>query len=240
MDDYAMKQLILISDPQGYPLRVQASAEAAQTICICPGDKPREHGVTVALPEAWLPAKGNPQYSRRCWWVCDRHFIAAIRQLDLDADFYWCVESDVVANPDVWQRLILASESRASDGIFVWLTDRRPNYWLSHPTTPAWATHHHLGAMFRLSRRAVAWLEAAAEEQREVFCEVNTASVIRRAGGSLADLRDLGWFYNSQTMTAPPSKPIVNPLLFNHPLKCDGAEAKPNFDPGTPGKIRWL
>ena len=55
-----------------------------------------------------------------------------------------------------------------------------------------WASHRHLGAMFRLSRRAVAWLADAGEECREAFCEIANASVVHRAGGSTGDLRQLG------------------------------------------------
>ena len=215
--------MILISDPHGLPLRGLAPATAAETVMICPHDKPQAHARSVEFPETWLPLRDPAMpYGARCWWVCDRIFTAAVVQLGLDADFFWCVEGDVVAKPETWQRLIVAGESRALDGIFIHLADRASrseNGWLNHPTTPEWADRHCLGAMYRFSRRAMQWIAESAEENREVFCEVHAPSIIRNRGGSIGDLHQLGWFYNSQCMQAPGHRLGFNSILFNHPHK---------------------
>ena len=139
--------MILISDPHGLPLRGLAPATAAETVMICPHDKPQPHARSVTFPDAWLPDfDPSMHYGRKCWWVCDRIFAAAVSQLSLDADFFWCVESDVAAKPLTWQRLIAAGTTRALDGIHVHLTQREADhFWFTHPTTPAWATHTCLG-----------------------------------------------------------------------------------------------
>ena len=94
----------------------------------------------------------------------------------------------------------------------------------NHPGTPAWADKRHLGAMYRLSRRAMGWLAESAVECREAFCEIANASVVSRAGGSTGDLQQLGWFYNSHTMRPAPHPCYPNKELFNHPLKSNTEE----------------
>ena len=222
-----MKQVILISDPHGFPLRGVAPATAAETAMICPHDKPQPHARSVEFPETWLPTQQDLPYGKRCWWVCDRIFPAAVQQLGIEADFYWCVESDVCAAADTWQQLIAESGKRTLDGIHVHLSTREMNPnngWFKHPSTPGWATRHSLGAMYRFSRRAMDWLAQTAEANREVFCEVNAPSVIHREGGSTGDLKNLGWFYNGQCMQANPKRLGMNTLLFNHPLKINTSE----------------
>lgn len=222
-----MKQIIIISDNHGYPARYAAPATAAETVIICPHDKATPGAIPIQMPESWLPLNGS-DYGHRCWFRCEMMFPAAILQLGLDADFYWCAESDVCALPDVWQRLLDASAKRALDGIYVNLGPREGDtgwrQWWTHPGTPGWANKRCLGAMFRLSRRAVQWLADAAEENRETFCEVANPSTVSRAGGSTGDMKQLGWLYNGHCMRPAPHHCIVNRKLFNHPLKSNTAE----------------
>lgn len=217
-----MKQMILVSDAYGRSLRGVAPATAAETVMISPDDRPMPHTRCVTLPEDWRPNFGGGMAAgKRQWWVCDRIFAAAVQQLNLDADFFWCVESDVAAEPDVWKRLMAAGEKRALDGVFVHLSTRADNPgnpWLAHETSPPWTTHHCLGAVYRFSRRALDWMAQSAPDNRNVFCEVNAPSLIRREGGSIGDLHQLGWFYNRQTMRPPP-RCMINSMLLNHPLK---------------------
>lgn len=224
-----MKTIILIADHRGYPSRLIAPATAAETLCICPHDKPQAHASSVRMPDEWLPASTGSAtdmgYGKKCWWRCEMLFVAAVQQLGLDADFYWCVESDVAALPVTWQRLMLASEKRFLDGVYVNLGPREGDkawagWWLD-PGTPQWASHRHLGAMFRLSRRAMGWLADAGEECREAFCEISNASVVHRAGGSTGDLRQLGWFYSTACLRPAPHRPFIHPDLFCHPMKFD-------------------
>jgi hypothetical protein len=223
-----MKQIIIISDPGGFPLRQVAPATIAETVVICPSDKSHAHAQSVEFPEDWLPDFDPAmEYGRRCWWVCDRIFPAAVAQLNLDADYYWCVESDVVAKPGVWRNLIEASSGSERDGIYVHLSNRpeteRPD-WFGHPTTPPWALQHALGAMFRLSRRAMGWLAESAPVNRNVFCEINNPSIVRHAGGTLADLGTFGWFYNDQCMKGHGHQLGINTGLFCHPVKTNTEE----------------
>ena len=218
--------MILISDPHGLPLRGLAPATAAETVTICPHDKPQPHARSVTFPDAWLPDfDPSMPYGRKCWWVCDRIFAAAVSQLSLDADFFWCVESDVAAKPLTWQRLIAAGTTRALDGIHVHLTQREADhFWFTHPTTPAWATHTCLGAVHRFSRRALQWIAAGAEANRNVFCEIHAPSTIHRNGGSTGDLHQLGRFYNNQCMQGSEPMLAINTSLLCHPLKNNSIE----------------
>ena len=216
---------VLISDPHGFPLRGVAPATAAPTVMICPSDKPQPHARSVTFPDDWLPDfDPSMSYGKKCWWVADRIFAAAVIQLRLDADFFWCIESDVAATPGTWQRLILASQHRRLDGIHVHLSARSSPTpvsapFFSHPTTPSWATHHCFGPVHRFSRRAIHWLAATAVQHRNVYCEIHAPSIIRAHGGSMGDLRHLGWFYNSQCLCADPSLHSINTALLNHPCK---------------------
>ncbi len=61
--------------------------------------------------------------------------------------------------------------------------------------------------MHRFSRRALQWIAAGAEANRNVFCEIHAASTIHRNGGSTGDLHQLGRFYNNPCMQG--SEPML-------------------------------
>lgn len=217
-----MKTMVLVSDVGEYHSRTVAPSQFFETLLLTPHDLPQAGAHPIAIPSKFLPSGDRP-HREKCWWRNELIYVMAVKELRLDADFFWCVESDVAAAPPVWGRLAEASRKRFLDGTYINLgrRDRRNGWaeWFAHPMTPTWATRCHLGAMFRLSRRAVEWLYESAEETREIFCEVANASTVHTCGGSTGDMNQLGPFYNRQTMRPSPNKCFVNLDRFNHPLK---------------------
>lgn len=216
-----MKQIILISDHVGRPLRGVAPATACETIMICPSDKPQPHARSVKFPDAWLPEfDASMDYGKRCWWVCDRIFAAAVTQLNLDADHFWCVESDVAASPKTWERLVEAGSKCELDGILTSLIERSTapdGFPWELFSAPDWVTHQAFGPIYRLSRRALEWIADTAHTNRDAFCELNFPTVLADKKGTMCNLNDLGWFYSSQSMQ--PSWCAMHSGLFNHPVK---------------------
>lgn len=223
-----MKQMVLISDHVGYPLRAVNPSRVIETIVIGPSDKAPPHAVPIDYPESWLPTILERKAGwRNQWWVCDRLYVRAIMELGLDADYYWCVEGDVVAKEDTWRRLMAASSNRRLDGIFLHLTykDRnKENPFFGFPTTPKWATNHCLGAMYRLSRRAVQWLQDSAQDHRNIFCEINAPTTIHLNKGSIGDMSQLGRFYTRQCMKGTDKHLGLHTGMFCHPVKLNSVD----------------
>ncbi|MCF7674604.1 MAG: hypothetical protein K9N23_12955 [Akkermansiaceae bacterium] len=89
---------------------------------------------------------------------------------------------------DVGGRCRVYKEHMPHDGLWTRLSHRseRPGIgWFSDATTPPWGDWYCLGALFRVSARAIDWWEASAIETREVFTEIAAPSVIARAGGTI-------------------------------------------------------
>ena len=231
----------LMADYGGHPVRaarfVAAMAAAGvRAVVTAPADSPQPHAATVEIPEAWLPDNGQPR-ARRQWWRHHAEYLAAWQAGLADADLVWCVEGDVWAADDTWARLIKETADDPADGLFVSLTGQigmAASGWFGHPTTPPWMRHQCLGAICRLSRRALGWLADSAEETREAFGEATVPSTLARAGGTIRELNVAGpkgycgvnqgrWFYNRASMTAPPRRPTVHGMLLNHPCKGDDA-----------------
>lgn len=231
----------IMADYAGRPQRAAAFREAmaaagVQAAVSAPADSPQPHAATVKIPEAWLPVNGLP-LARRQWWRHHTEYLAAWQARVVgDPEYVWCVESDVLANAATWARLVQETAEDPADGLFLSLTGQTGmavNGWLGNPATPGWMTHQCLGAVCRLSRRALRWLTDSAEETREAFGEVTLPSTIIRGGGTIGDINVAGpegycgvgqgrWFYNRLTMTAPPREPVLDARLLNHPYKADG------------------
>ena len=224
-----MNTQVILIDVMGATERLRALKDAhPNVIGITPHDKPCEGFTPIVTPEEWLPLQSYPDnYSRRCWWACGKLGIAAIRDLALDADFYWLIESDCVARQETWANLFSDHEENNEDGVFVSAKNRgqSPNgpVW-GHPCTPSWANCWHINAIYRLSRRAVEWCIASAEETRESFGEMVIGSEIQRHGGSVGLINRGRTLLNCQTIKADPTRVLLNRTLINHPVKSNTYE----------------
>jgi hypothetical protein len=230
-----MKVAILFSDADGFSKRaamIKATAAVASIpfVCFSPPDKPQAHSMVIEIPASWIPAVPDPD--RRDWFRNHLGYILAIRKTGIQADHYWCCEGDVQASPATWLRLLAATSNRPEDGLWTRLAHRDDsdgNKWFTHAGTPAWADWYCLGALFRLSARAVDWLEETAEESREMFTEICVPSQIAKRGGTLGRINQPHFpaLYDCGTMKFTTRKngevvvPLSNPNKFRHPIKVD-------------------
>ena len=187
-----------MTDAAGYPNRAGILARALSAIGVpflrvSPVDQPQVGALPIDLPAEWLPAGDQPVH-RKHWYRNHLHCLAAVRKYGIKADHVWCAEADVSASPATWLRLLETTADMPHDGLWTRLDHRaeRPGIgWFSHPTTPPWADWYCLGALFRVSARALDWWESSATETREVFTEIAAPSVIARAGGMIARINRL-------------------------------------------------
>lgn len=220
-----MNDVVIIQDHAGYSERVRALQSVHPRVFpVTPWDKPNRHCTSFRPPENWLPADSSAGYPRRCWWKADAMGLAAVQALQIDADFYWFVESDAIASQDRWRAIFGDWRDDGADLVAPLLRSRlerpRAAVW-SLPSTPDWTTHYILMAVFRLSRRALVECTRCAVEMREVFSEVAIPSVVHRAGFVLAGLNQRETHCNGQTFGSCPTCIQVNPKLLNHPVKRD-------------------
>lgn len=216
-----MTTAVIIQDHAGYKRRVDALRNAhPQVYAVTPSDKPNDHCVSFEPPVDWLPTDPSMTLHKRCWWKADAMGLAAVKQLGIDADFYWFIESDVVASPARWRALFADFANDTTDLVAPMLRSReqRPNASLWN-YGPGWATHYILMAVFRLSRAALNECTRCASEMREHFSEVSIPSVVHRAGLSMTGLNVRQTHSNSHTLVAHPHRVILNRNLINHPVK---------------------
>lgn len=199
---------------------------------ISPSNKPHFHTKTVNPPESWMPPSGwapretSLTEDQRNWFKADAIGLAAIVEHEIDADFYWFIESDVVASQFRWRALFSDHETSMADCISPRLRFRGDDpgclYWKLNGT-PEWTDAWFIMACFRLSRRAVEECIRRAEEMRECFSEVSIASVLRRAGMSFMEINANTTHFNSLTFAAGEKFRNIHsdPNLINHPVKLD-------------------
>lgn len=180
------------------------------------------HGVNFDIPPQWLPnveVVGHPE-----WFKCDSVALAFIRHLGVEADFYWIIESDVCGPVDRWKALFADPVCGSADGLFVCPRTKSEtlwNPWWHGPHADEKSTHMHIQSIYGISSRAVGWLTDAAEDRRNIFCELVTASVIVANGGSIGTINKNTTHCNSQTIKAHEDRVIFNKRLLNHPVKKD-------------------
>lgn len=222
-----MKDVVILQDHAGYRQRVRAlQAVHPRVYPVTPADKPNPWSTSFTPPEEWLPQDQSMPYWRRCWWKADAMGLAAVKHLDLNADFFWFIESDVVAAPDRWKALFDDFRNDPSDLVAPSIRTRaeRPNtrVW-QLDSTPEWARHYILMAVFRLSRRALLECTRCAVEMRDCFSEVAIPSVVHRAGLSMTGINVRRTHCNTQTFAAHEEKVVRDPRLINHPVKANTA-----------------
>ena len=232
-----MKQLIICMDVGGYTERLRALQDAhPHVIGITPHDRPCVGFTPVTVPDEWLPTAPEIPHARKCWHATGTLALAAIQQLDLQADHFWIVESDCVASQERWQAMLADNADNITDGLFICPRTRQEtawNHWWAEPGVPHWLSHLHLNAIYRVSSAGVTAWAAVAEECRGAFGEIVIGSAIARAGGSLGKINRTQTHLNSQTVKADPARVILNAKLINHPVKSN-TYAPPQITRGTP------
>lgn len=226
-----MKQIIIIVDVAGYTKRKkQLELTGYEVIGITPADIASPGFIPITAPEGWLPVNDPiPEHrndwtiqQKKSWWKSNIHAIAAIQQLDLQADAYWIIESDCAASLSVWREMFKDHEDNPDDICTTCVRTRFEEPGRERwRFTPSWANFVNLGAMYRMSRFAVDAIIAASVEMREVPSENTYVSVVHRAGGKLGKLNRSQTYMNNQTMKSKGHKVIVNRSLINHPCKAD-------------------
>lgn len=235
-----MNVAVIMSDAAGYPNRAEIlgrvmSAAGIPFFHVSPVDQPQPEALLVDLPTEWLPVAEDRPLNWKHWYRNHLHYLAAVRRYGIHVDHVWCAEGDVSASPATWLRLLETTADMPHDGLWTRLyhRDERPGIgWFSDPTTPRWADWYCLGALFRVSARALDWWEESATETREVFTEMAAPSLIARAGGTIGRINRPHHppLYHCGTMKFNPghatrTPPIPHPRMFRHPCKFDESRA---------------
>jgi hypothetical protein len=219
-----MKEVVIVTDHLGLTERVRAlKAAHPRVYSVTPWNKPNKHSVSVRPPDNWLPEDAAMSYSRKCHFKADSMNLAAVKTLGLDADFYWFIESDVVASQARWKSLFADHAENRADCVTHALRERKAteklNCWWSHPHTPEWVSCYFIMACYRLSAAAVKAGMESAVEMRNCFSEVTVGSVVRRAGLTTAWVNERQTHWNVQTYKTHEERVKLNPGLVNHPVK---------------------
>lgn len=185
---------------------------------VTPEDKPHVYARSFPIPHDWLPEEGE----RKCWWKADAMALSAVQSLNLEAKYYWFIESDVAATPEVWKSFFKAHENNDADCLATHIGTRGPHstfrHW-GHPATPPDARKHFIMAVYRLSHRALEASIAMAPELRETFSEVSVPYVILKSGLTMAQFKP--GFFDIASMVTKPQHLRINPAYLNHPVKDD-------------------
>lgn len=216
-----MKSVVIVQDHLAYCNRVAAlRAVHPHVFAVTPWDKPNKHSLSIRCPEEWLPTVLDMPYRKRCWWKADAMNLTAVRAIKAKADFYWFVESDVVASTRRWKELFQDFENDPSDLVAPMIRTRemKPKAALWE-YSPEWMTHFMIMACFRLSRAAVEECIRCAADLRNAFSESTIPSVAHRAGLTLTQMNVRKVHYTTQTMGVNQKAIAPRRDLLSHPVK---------------------
>lgn len=202
----------------GLSERVRALRAAHPHVRVfCPPGRPIGHAEEIPVPEEWLPAGDALSFGRKCWFKADAMALAAARTVD--AEFYWFIESDVVATTDRWKALFEGHARNKADCLSLpvyWRGDD-PNFQKYWPTAPVDADRHFIMAVYRLSRRAVVAGIEMAEELRECFSEAAVPLAIKRNGFRFDVIHRSN--FTTQTMGTRRQNIVIDRRFLCHPVK---------------------
>lgn len=217
--------VLIFRDCDGIPGRIETIREAfpGEVFHVTPHHLNIPGATPIEIPEDWLPANGESR-GRREWFAAEALGLAAIDHFCISNSFVWFLESDIWGPVEKWREVFTAPAPSETDGIFAKLLPRAHPFatFLDHwklPSTPEWATDVHLMTLYRLSPRAIRWCRAECVNLREVYAEVKTASLIRRNGGTVADLREFVSYSAPRAFTGHPGNQRFTPGVLNHPVK---------------------
>lgn len=216
-----MKSIVIVQDHMNYRNRVVALKTAHPAVfAVTPWDKPNKHSLSIRCPDEWLPTEPVMPYRKRCWWKADAMGLAAVRAIGERADFYWFIESDVVASQERWRELFRDFENDPSDLVAPMIRTRemKPGAALWE-YSPDWMTHFMIMACFRLSHAAVQECIKNAEACRNAFSEATIPSVVHRAGLTLTGMNVRQVHYTTQSMGVNQRAIAPGRDLLSHPVK---------------------
>lgn len=232
-----MNEVVIIQDHNGYTERVRAMQAAhPNVVAASPWTHPHPHTRGFRPPDTWLSEDPSMPIRKKCHYKADAMGLAAVQALGIRADYYWFIESDVVASQARWKAFFADQRNSTADCLCPSLRNRRnhkASIWWKDPHTPDWAEHYFIMACYRLSHRAVVESIRCAEEMRNTFAEVTIPNIILRMGGTFGGTNDRMTHSNVSTFKTHEHKVILNPDLINHPVKSN------TFDvPSRPGTHR--
>ena len=217
----ASKQVAILCDSFGYTERRRALVNSGiEVYAVTTRDNPPEGYLKVTIPDSWLPEGDEMDYNKKCWFKANAIYLAAIQQFEIEADHYWIIEGDCVATVDRWRRLFADHKDNDAD-LCTGCLDTRfslPQFPYWH-TAPEWANLTAINALHRISRRAIDWNIAAAEEMRNTLSDATTASIVHRNSGSFCRINRTDTHYDNQTMRAQEKGLFINKNRINHPVK---------------------
>lgn len=217
-----LREIVILQDIDGRPRRRETLSRCHPAVfAVTPDHRPHPFARSFPVPEEWLPDTAEP-LPRRGWWKADAVALAAVQALGVQADFYWFVESDVTADPEVWKALFAAYADNDLDGLATSIGRKGHTgfrHW-NHPATPEDADRHFIMALYRLSRAAVEASISMAEELRETFSEVAVPYVMKRHGLGMGEISRR--FYTADTFGVKPEQIVINRRFLCHPVKEHG------------------
>lgn len=210
-------------DHNGYSLRALALKDAHYNVFVTtPETHPHTYAESIPVPYDWISANDKISLNRRCWFKADAMAFAAVKHLEIDADFYWFIESDVAAEQVVWKRLFDKHEDTLTDHLTIFSStiETHPDFegW-SHSGTPSDVDLFSLMSIFRLSKRALNACISCAEELRDCFGELSIPYVMKMNGFSHDLIDPDGLLMDENTMCTYPSKVRKHLNKINHPVK---------------------
>lgn len=213
--------IVIFQDLVGRSERLRSLCHAhPQVVPVTPETHTHPGAETIPLRHDWLPREG--ELLRKCWWKADAMALAAAEHLQIEADFYWFVESDVAASPERWRAVFADHEDNRADCVHLTMgrRDGRSTFrhW-NHPATPPTADRFFIMAVYRLSRMALEMSIARAAELRECFSEVAVPLVIRDAHMSFSPLNRTQRHFTDRTVRSRPEDIHIDKKLLCHPLK---------------------
>ena len=209
-----MNDVVIIQDPNGLSMRVLAMQHAhPRVVAVAPSSRTIAHCLVSDAPEEWLPDRPDVPPHKREWFKGDAMALAAVVNHHISADFFWFIESDVVATQERWKAFFRQFERRPDDCLC--LMKIRSGKWIDEV---AEADCSFLMAAYRLSRKMVDLSIEAAPAMRNVFCEVAVPLVAKKNGIPIGTM-GLGGHFTRNTIGPRPRDIRVDPKLINHPVK---------------------
>lgn len=218
-----MKSAVILQDYSDYPLRALALADVGCNLfVVTPETHPNDRCEIVSIPKDWIQDDWRIPLDRRCWFKADAMAFAAVKHLNIDADFYWFIESDVAAEQETWRALFKMHEDNPCDAILISIpeitTDFIDGKWI-HSNIPSDFSFFSLLSIFRLSKKALDACIQEAPNMRECFGELSLPYVIRKNSLSVGLIDPQNTLMNSKTMCECPSKLVIDKSKINHPIK---------------------
>lgn len=217
-------EAVIIQDVSGHPRRCETMRLSHPNVfAVSPPDCWQKHTIPFSVPMEWLSASDLP-LKHKCWLRACFVGFAAVRELDIKADYIWFIESDCVASPERWKAMFSDHRNNPADCLSnpVRLRSDTPeNPWWYNEGAPDWLDRFFIMACYRLSWRAVQEAIRCAEETREGFCEHALASILHRAGMTFDSVNSRQTHWNSGTFRTKENQVKLNPNLINHPIKKD-------------------